>query len=62
MKLQVGQKVIVNGTLWDCVPSQSYSYTNAEGYVVKHTSGWPVININGVNKAIAWDHIQTNEK
>jgi hypothetical protein len=62
MTLQIGQKVIVNGSLWDCPPSYEYSYKNAEGHVVKITSGWPVININGVNKAIAWDHIQTNEK
>lgn len=62
MKLEIGQRVIVDGSLWDCKSADEYDYTNAEGYVLKLTSGWPLININGESKLIAWEHIKTKEK
>jgi len=62
MSLQIGQKVIVDGCLWDCKPASEYDYRNAEGVVVEITSGWPVIKIGGERKKIAWDHIKDLEK
>lgn len=62
MRLQIGQKVIVDGCLWDCKTSDEYDYRNAEGVVVELTTGWPVISIYGQRRKIAWDHIKIIEK
>jgi hypothetical protein len=62
MKLEIGQRVIVDGEIWDAPVPRCYNFKNAEGYVWKLTSGWPLININGANHQICWEHIKTKEK
>jgi len=62
MTLQKGDEVIVNGCIWDAPVTACYDYKNAKGIVTKVTHGWPVININGTNALIAWDHITKVEQ
>jgi len=61
--LQVGQRVIVDGEIWDAPVSRCYNYNDAEGYVWEvPLSGWPAIVLNGDKKRICWENIKTKEK
>ena len=58
MKLEVGQRVIITGDIWDCKVDNQYDYKKAEGRVVEvPLAGWPLIMVNGLKKRIYWGHI-----